>query len=224
MGLCINKKCRLSRKLLLSMNKHYIIFCFAALLLSLSSCGEFIQGMATAVSAYSGMGGYPTYSSSSSGNMDYLLDPNYAYMQTQQQMAQMNAVNQQLLNVSAQQVADAEQKEYQEARKYRPNLTLEEYRLEKAQAYQAVKGQQNTSNSKSSSPQKVSSHTQQSYSTTLRQCSHCHGTGKVPYESNSATFGTNDYRVKCSECGETHMKSTGHTHVTCPICHGKCYL
>lgn len=44
-----------------------------------------------------------------SGNMDYLLDPNLAIAQAQQQQAEMNAVNQQLINLSIQQ---AEQQEY----------------------------------------------------------------------------------------------------------------
>ena len=55
------------------------------------------------------------------------------------------------------------------------------------------------------------------------QCSLCNGTGKIVRESSIATFG-NDTQVYCSVCGRSYFRSTGHSHVTCPTCHGKGYV
>lgn len=52
------------------------------------------------------------------------------------------------------------------------------------------------------------------------RCSRCNGTGKMVYNTYPAMFGTSDYKVRCNECGEEHLKSTGHTHVTCTECKG----
>lgn len=54
-------------------------------------------------------------------------------------------------------------------------------------------------------------------------CSLCNGTGKIVRESSIATFG-NDTQVYCSVCGRSYFRSTGHSHVTCPTCHGKGYV
>ncbi len=58
---------------------------------------------------------------------------------------------------------------------------------------------------------------------TRHQCSLCNGTGKIVRESSIATFG-NDTQVYCSVCGRSYFRSTGHSHVTCPTCHGKGYV
>lgn len=71
----------------------------------------------------------PTYST---GNMDYLLDPNYAIQQTQQQQAQFNAVNQQLINQTVQQVKQQEDEEYM--RMTGGRISREEWNSIKAQA------------------------------------------------------------------------------------------
>lgn len=55
---------------------------------------------------------------------------------------------------------------------------------------------------------------------TKHQCSLCNGTGKIIREYGTATFGT-DSQVYCSICGRSYFRSTGHSHVTCPTCHGK---
>lgn len=52
-----------------------------------------------------------------------------------------------------------------------------------------------------------------------RDCSHCHGKGTVVHDSYIATFG-NDSKAYCAQCGQSYWRSTGHSHVTCPICHG----
>lgn len=54
------------------------------------------------------------------------------------------------------------------------------------------------------------------------QCSLCHGTGRIGKEMNPPQFGLGDTsKEKCNECGEWFPKSWGHTHITCPNCHGK---
>ena len=73
-----------------------------------------------------------------------------------------------------------------------------------------------TPNSNSHSTSSTSS----SHSSTKHTCSHCKGTGKTIRESGVATYG-NDSKVYCSTCGRSYYRSTGHSHVTCPICHGK---
>lgn len=53
-----------------------------------------------------------------------------------------------------------------------------------------------------------------------RQCPYCKGKGRIQKDMNPSTFGTHDYKVKCEECGQMYMKSTGHTHLTCGHCGG----
>lgn len=54
------------------------------------------------------------------------------------------------------------------------------------------------------------------------QCSLCHGTGRIGKEMNTPQFGLGDTsKEKCNECEEWFPKSWGHTHITCPNCHGK---
>lgn len=52
------------------------------------------------------------------------------------------------------------------------------------------------------------------------RCSRCNGTGRMVYNTYPGTLGQPDYKVRCNECGEEHLKSTGHTHVTCNECKG----
>ena len=63
-----------------------------------------------------------------------------------------------------------------------------------------------------------------SYGSSRHQCSLCHGTGRIVRETPTGTFGTGDYKKKCDECGQYFYMSTGHSHVTCPQCHGKGYF
>lgn len=56
-------------------------------------------------------------------------------------------------------------------------------------------------------------------SSSRSSCSLCHGRGRIVRTTSVSTFG-NDYKVKCNECGGWFMKSTGHSHITCPQCHG----
>lgn len=55
-------------------------------------------------------------------------------------------------------------------------------------------------------------------------CSLCNGQRRIVKDTYPSTYGLSDYRVRCSECGGYFMRSTGHTHITCPQCHGKGYF
>lgn len=55
-------------------------------------------------------------------------------------------------------------------------------------------------------------------------CPLCHGTKRIVKDTYTPLYGTEDYRVRCNECGEYFMRSTGHTHITCPQCHGRGYF
>lgn len=55
-------------------------------------------------------------------------------------------------------------------------------------------------------------------------CSLCKGTGKIVKDFSPPTFGLDDYKKKCNECGEYYYASTGHSHITCPNCHGHKYI
>lgn len=57
-----------------------------------------------------------------------------------------------------------------------------------------------------------------------RTCPLCHGKRRIVRNLNISLYGQNDYQVKCQECEEYFMRSTGHTHIMCPQCHGKGYF
>lgn len=56
-----------------------------------------------------------------------------------------------------------------------------------------------------------------------RECSLCHGKKRINRDSPVPVYG-NDSRVRCNECGGFFMRSTGHSHVTCTLCHGRGYV
>ncbi len=59
---------------------------------------------------------------------------------------------------------------------------------------------------------------------TRHTCSMCNGKRRIVKDFFQSLYGANDYKVKCNECGGYFMRSTGHTHITCPQCHGKGYF
>ena len=174
---------------------------------SLSSCETFLQGMAAGMGGYGyGMGYMPGYGGVGGGNMDYLLDPRYAMMQVAQQQAQMNAVNQQIIQTTVRQVNEAEQAEYQAAKKYRPNLTLEQFRREKAQAYQ------NTTSSGSSTTTDYQQRKKETLNRTVGEnCLSCKGSGKCSACNGTKVAHGFGNTYKCNVCNE---------HGDCPVCHG----
>ncbi|MBQ6063395.1 MAG: hypothetical protein IJK87_07155 [Prevotella sp.] len=158
-------------------------FCFVFVFsMTLVSCDTFLQAMG----GY-GMSGYQVMPGGFVRNtsMDYLLDPRYAM----------------------QQVLNQEQQEYQAAKRYRPDLTLEQFRLEKGQAYQMMK---NSGGSSSSSSSTSSSSYSYSNNSSGRDCGLCHGSGKC-----------NTCNGKGWYYGELSMT----TKLTCPNCpnhNGRC--
>ena len=90
-----------------------------------------------------------------------------------------------------------------------------------------VGGSYNTGNSNSSTQ---SGNSQSSSSSTTKNqptrhtCSRCNGKGRIAIETHPPMFGQEDYKERCSECGGYFLHSWGHTHTTCPQCHGKGYF
>lgn len=136
-------------------------------------------------------------------NNNYLLDPNYAMWQTEQQ----------------------NQLEYAEfSRTWKKpdgsNYTYQEFLGIKAQSLAGYQQQNNNGSSVSDSNISQSS-TQTNTPSANKPCPRCNGKGRIVYDTYPPMFGLQDSKVKCNECGEYHLKSTGHTHITCPLCHGK---
>ena len=138
---------------------------------------------------------------SNTGNLDYLLNPNYAIMQTQQQLAQEQAIQQQLITASIKQVEQQEQQEYLQAKQFRPNLTIEQFKLEKAKAYQIMKEAESiseTSNHKNTDSSSSHSHQFCKRCSNTGVCPQCGGDGRL----TDTMFGTGkSLTEKCGICG-----------------------
>ena len=154
----------------------------------------------------------PSMPGTYTGNMDYLLDPRYAMMQTQQKFDQINYETQQ----AAKQAANYINNQLQTPMWIPDPSTV-------PMTY--VGG---TADGIGESPSTISgSNTTSKESSTIntrRMCSLCNGTGKIVKHLSPPMFGTQDYKVRCNECGEYWLKSSGHTHLPCTLCHGKKYL
>lgn len=128
-------------------------------------------------------------------SLDYLIDPQY----------------------TMQQFAIQEQQEYMMAKQYRPDLTLEQYRMEKGRAIQQL----NTGAggfSSGASP----SYSSENISSSNNSCLMCHGTGTISKETWPPSFGISDNtKERCNECGKYFLKRAGHVHVPCTACHGR---
>ena len=85
-------------------------------------------------------------------------------------------------------------------------------------------GGYNTNNSGSSSPSLGRNTTPFRKQPTKHTCSLCNGQRRIVKNTYPSLYGQSDYRIKCNECGGYFMRSTGHTHITCPQCHGKGYF
>ena len=175
--------------------------------------GNLLQGLGTAfaygASYYARPMVSPSYPSFSggSGRMDFLLDPNFAIMQTQQQMAQEQALNQQLMNISLQQVKEQEQQEYIQAKQFRPNLTIEQFRQEKAQMYRAMK--------EAERQERKENGLLDGGANKGHQCKVCGGQGRVVKE----TYLGNASQTKwCDICRKEVY--VAHHHTSCQTCGG----
>lgn len=176
----------------------------------ITSCGSFGEGLLMGLGS---MGSYSGYSSgysgvgytSTGGNMNYLLDPNYAM----------------------QQVLSAEEQEYQTFSTYNKksdgsNYSKNEWRTMKGQAIQNSKSSSSLSSgysSSGSSSSSTSSSTKRCRKTSATDIAHCEGTGvcqkcngKGRYYDTS--FGTGKWVDPCGIC-----RGSG----KCPSCNGKGY-
>lgn len=176
----------------------------------ITSCGSFGEGLLMGLGS---MGSYSGYSSgyggvgytSTGGNMNYLLDPNYAM----------------------QQVLSAEEQEYQTFSTYNKksdgsNYSKNEWRTMKGQAIQNSKSSSSLSSgysSSGSSSSSTSSSTKRCRKTSATDIAHCEGTGvcqkcngKGRYYDTS--FGTGKWVDPCGICNGSGK---------CPSCNGKGY-
>ena len=83
-------------------------------------------------------------------------------------------------------------------------------------------GGYNTGGSSSSSQRQNTTHSRTQ--PTKHTCSLCNGLRRIVKDTYPSLYGQSNYQVKCNECGGYFMRSTGHTHITCPQCHGKGYF
>lgn len=183
-----------------------------------------IPGILAAQFPMGGWGGYymPSYpmpmpTPMPSGNMDYLLDPNYAIMQVQQQQAQFNDTFNQLMGITVQQVQ-------QEENSFKDNFRTEYYRAtgsypdesmvnEAYNNYLSAKyGNGSSSNSSYGSDNNYSS--ESNY--VVSDCGTCGGTGTI-VKNDVPTFGSSSEKW-CDTCNK--YVSMDHYHTTCPVCKG----
>lgn len=211
--------------------------------LTVTSCGGFGEAFLMGLGNTGGYGGYGGgyIAPSGGGNMDYLLDPNYAAAQTMAQQQQYNQVFNNIAQQTVNQVSSMEEKEYENFCKYNKkpdgsNYTKSEWLAFKAQAIQnmntgggaavfstgATSGTINASGMSSFS--QIQNSTSSSTQQTRHNCPLCNGQRRIVKDTYPSLFGTSDYKVRCNECGGYFMRSTGHTHITCPQCHGKGYF
>ena len=166
---------------------------------TLSSCDMLLDTMASMYSNPYGMMSYP-------GNNNYLLDPNYAIWQTQQQMGQMQAVQNQIMDNTIKQT----EKEMEELN--RINQQLIETSIWQAENGINLGG---TSSSVESSSTINNDYVAPVTTNKTHRCGLCGGSGRMVKE-DAISFGNTKY---CNECGKT--VSDSHYHTKCISCDGK---
>lgn len=156
---------------------------------------------------------------------NYLLNPTYAIMQTNYQNAMIGSISQADYEAAAKnaqvilnQTYNSFNTQYNAASSLFPT-TIDWNNVQKIPITNNYSGYTGSSTEVTNKPIETS-FTNTSTSTSTSGCSYCNGKGRVAHESYPPTYGTSDYKVYCSECGQYFMKSTGHSHITCPICHG----
>ena len=185
------------------------------------------QGMVMATQATANAMGYPAaapYSNISSYN--YLLNPNYAIMQINYQNTVNGAVSQAMYDNAASM-----------ANSYM-NSVATDFNAQWSNVQFAIPDNWSTINWNETynclpaSPsygsqmenvdiEKTSTAGYSSQSASKSStCSYCRGTGRVVYETYNGTYGE-DQKKYCFECGQYFMMSTGHSHITCPVCRGR---
>lgn len=148
-----------------------------------SSCGSFGDGLLAGIGNMGGYGGYGSsyVAPSGGGNMNYLLDPNYAVAQTMAQQQQYNQVFNNIATQTVNQVLSEEEQEYQNSCKYNKradgsNYAKSEWRALKGQAIQNMNSGGSSSSSCSSSYGHSSSSGSSSSTSCGKTCHICHGT------------------------------------------------
>lgn len=205
---------------------HLILYCITLLCVSCGSFGEGLLAGMSGMGGYGYAGGYTPSAYNSGGNMNYLLDPNYAMAQT---MAQQNQYNQVFNSIAAQtvnQVNAKEEQEYQNFCKYNKksdgsNYTKNEWRALVGAAIQESKGRTTSSSTTSSrntnrSYSSSSSNSSICLKSSAADIAHCNGNGvcakcngKKKYYDTS--YGVSHWVDPCVTCNGTGK---------CPSCHG----
>ena len=167
------------------------MICFCVFL---SSCGSFGEGLMAGLSGMGGHGGYGASAYSGSGNMDYLLNPNYAIAQTIAQQQQLNQVG----NAIAVQ-------------------TINQVNANGGMATDASGSHSGSTDSySSSSGSNTSSSSRICKKTSATDLAHCNGNGKCP-KCNGAgkyydiSYGVSKWVDPCVICNGNGK---------CPSCHG----
>lgn len=172
----------------------------AVLSAAMISCGSFGEGFLTGLAQYGAMAGglmgNPTSrvqraaTSPKGGNLDYLLDPNYAIAQTVAQQQQWNQLNAAIMRTSVQQAQTKEELEYLEFCKYNKkadgsDYTKDEWRALQGQALMTLKNKGTTSGSQSATSKNVTRTSGSGSTTSRKRCTkinvsdiaHCNGSG-----------------------------------------------
>ena len=181
----------------------------AIVTLMLASCGSFGEGFLAGIGNMGGYGGYGSsyVAPSGGGNMNYLLDQNYAVAQTMAQQQQYNQVFNNIAKQTVNQVLSEEEQEYQNFCKYNKkadgsNYTKSEWRALKGQAIQNMNSGGSSVSPRSSSYGRSSSSGSSSSTSSGKTCHICHGT------------------KKCWTCGgnQTYINPLTNKRVACPNC------
>lgn len=184
-----------------------LLFLAMAVLL-LASCGSFGEGFLAGIGNMGGYsyGGNSYMATANAGNMNYLLDPNYAVAQTMAQQQQYNQVFNNIAQQSVNQVLSEEEQEYQNFCKYNKkadgtNYTKNEWRALKGEAIRNMNGS-NTSVGSSNSTVSGSGSSSRTNSTSGKTCHICHGYKKCWTCSGNRTFinPLTNKRVACPNC------------------------
>lgn len=185
--------------------KYFLLAIFVPIFVS---CGSFGEGLLAGLGNMGGYGfsGNSYMTPSSGGNMNYLLDPNYAVAQTMAQQQQYNQVFNNIAQQSVNQVLSEEEQEYQTFCKYNKksdgsNYTKSEWRALKGQAIQNMNSG-NTSGVNSNRTNNNRGNSTNANSSGGKTCHICHGT------------------KKCWTCGgnRTYINPLTNKRVACPNC------